>query len=51
MADYVVKLNGQDNLSPTLNSVKQALGGISSTATGLDKIQERFNKIQRINYI
>lgn len=46
MADYVVKLSGQDNLTPTINNVKNALNGVSSTATGLDKIQEKFNKIQ-----
>ena len=46
MADYVVKLSGQDNLTPTINNVKNALNGVNSTSTGLDKIQERFNKIQ-----
>ena len=46
MADYVVKLNGQDNLSPTLNNVKNALNGLSSTTSGLDKIQEKFAKIE-----
>lgn len=46
MADYVVRLNGQDNLSPTINSVKQALNGVGSTSTGLDKIREKFIKIE-----
>ena len=39
MADYVVKLSGQDNLTPTINNVKDALNGMSSTATGIEKIQ------------
>lgn len=46
MADYVVKLNGQDNLSPTLNSVKSALNEVGSASKGVDKIKERFDKIQ-----
>lgn len=46
MADYVVKLNGQDNLSGTINNVKKALDGINSTAKGADKIKEKFDKIQ-----
>ncbi|MCH5234947.1 MAG: hypothetical protein J1E16_06605 [Muribaculaceae bacterium] len=46
MADYVVKLSGKDNLTPTINNVKNALNGMSSTAKGADKIKERFDKIQ-----
>ena len=45
MADYVVNLQGRDNLTPTLKNVKDALNGMSSTATGLEKIQEKFEKI------
>lgn len=46
MADYVVKLSGQDNLTPTINNVKDALNGMSSTATGIEKIQEKFKKLE-----
>ena len=53
MADYVVNISGQDNLSPALNtakqsvnSVKQAVTGMGASANGLDKIRDKFDKIQ-----
>lgn len=45
MADYVVRLNGEDNLSGTLNKVKNELQDIGKTANNIDKIDAKFNKI------
>ena len=41
-----LKLQGQDNLSPTLKKVKDELKSTGETATQLDKIQTKFEKIQ-----
>lgn len=46
MADYVVRLNGQDNLTSTINKAKQELtdfGKVGQTAS--EKIDAKFNKI------
>lgn len=44
--DYIVKLQGQDNLSSTIKNVKDELNATGQSATQLDKIQARFEKIQ-----
>lgn len=44
--DYIVKLQGQDNLSSTIKNVKDELKSTGETATQLDKIQTKFEKIQ-----
>lgn len=46
MADYVVRLSGQDNLSGTIKQCKQAVNDFGSAATGaMDKFKARFEKI------
>lgn len=48
MADYVVKLTGQDGLTPTLKNVKQELQSTGNVAkTELTKITERFEQIEK----
>lgn len=48
MADYVVKLTGQDALTPTLKNVKQELQSTGNVAkTELTKITERFEQIEK----
>ena len=48
MADYVVKLTGQDGLTPTLKNVKQELQNTGNVAkTELTKITERFEQIEK----
>lgn len=48
MADYVVKLTGQDALTPTLKNVKQELQATGNVAkTELTKITERFEQIEK----
>ena len=44
--DYIVKLQGQDNLSSTIKNVKDELKSTGESATQLDKIQAKFDKIQ-----
>lgn len=45
-ADYIVKLSGQDNLSDTIKNVKNSLSDVGKETGKLDKIKERFDKIQ-----
>lgn len=46
MADYVVKFNGQDNLSSTINKVKSELNDFGKVGeTALNKFESKFNKI------
>lgn len=47
MADYVVTLTGKDNLSNTIKSVKQELNGVGDSASKLDKINTKFEKITK----
>ena len=44
--DYVVNITGRDNLSATLKGVKQELKDTTSTVSGLDKIEQKFERIQ-----
>ena len=44
--DYVVRFTGQDNLSGTINDVKQKLQEVGSATSEVDKIAQKFNKIQ-----
>lgn len=44
--DYVVNITGRDNLSATLKGVKRQLQDTTSSASGLDKIEQRFERIQ-----
>lgn len=45
MADYVVRFTGQDNLSSTIKNIKNELNSTGSTATKLDQIRDKFNRI------
>lgn len=45
-ADYIVKLSGQDNLSDTIKNVKNSLADVGKETGKLDKIKERFDKIE-----
>lgn len=44
--DYVVNLTGNDHLTSTLRDVSTALRDTTSTANGLDRINQRFERIQ-----
>lgn len=44
--DYVVNITGRDNLSSTLRGIRQQLQDTTSTASGLDRIEQRFERIQ-----
>lgn len=45
--DYVVRFTGQDNLSSTINQVRQRLEDVGSSTTQLDQIQQKFQKIEQ----
>ena len=45
--DYVVRFTGQDNLSGTINGVKQKLQETGQASTQIDKISEKFKKIEQ----
>lgn len=45
MADYIVKFTGQDNLTSTLKNIKNELNQTGQTATKLDQIRDKFNRI------
>lgn len=46
MADYVVRLTGQDNLSSTVKQVKKELSDVGNVgSTAIDKIDKKFNRI------
>lgn len=46
MADYVVRLTGQDNLSSTVKQVKKELSDVGSVgSSAIDKINTKFNRI------
>lgn len=44
--DYVVNITGRDNLSSTLRGIRQQLQDTTSTASGLERIEQRFERIQ-----
>lgn len=43
---YSIALEGKDNLSSTLKSVKNNIEGVGKSTSQLDRISERFNKIE-----
>lgn len=43
-SDYVVKLQGKDGLSSTINNAKKSVDGLIQTATGIDKIKQQFER-------
>ncbi len=44
--DYIVNITGKDNLSATLKGVRQELKDTTSTVSGLDRIEQKFERIQ-----
>lgn len=44
--DYTVRLSAQDNLTPALKGVKQAFNEATASTADLDKIAEKFHKIE-----
>ena len=44
--DLVVRLSGEDTLTPTLEKVKKELTDVGATSSKLDTITQKFNKIQ-----
>lgn len=45
MADYVVRMTGQDNLSGTIKQVKSELNDLGKTTSKIDQIDKKFSKI------
>lgn len=45
--DYVVRFTGQDNLSGTINQVRERLQEVGTATTQLDSIREKFQKIEQ----
>ena len=45
--DYIVRLQGQDNLSGTIKNVQRSISQLTGDADKLNKIQERFNRIDQ----
>lgn len=45
--DYVVRFTGQDNLSGTINGVKQKLQETGQATSQLDQISQKFKKIEQ----
>lgn len=43
---YSISIEGKDNLSNTLKSVKNNIEGVGKSTSQLDRISERFNKIE-----
>lgn len=46
MTDYVIKFSGQDNLSGTINGIKNELKDVGKNTTALDEITKKFQRIQ-----
>lgn len=45
MADYIVRFTGQDNLTSTIKNIKNELNQTGQTASKLDQIRDKFNRI------
>ncbi len=45
--DYIVRLQGQDNLSGTIRNAQRSLNELGGSANRLDAIQQRFNRIEQ----
>lgn len=45
--DYIVWLQGQDNLSDTIRNVQRSINELGGSANRLDAIQQRFNRIEQ----
>lgn len=45
--DYIVRLQGEDNLSGTIRNVQRSINELGGSANRLDAIQQRFNRIEQ----
>ena len=45
--DYIVRLQGQDNLSGTIRNVQRSIQELSGSANRLDQIEQKFNRIDQ----
>ena len=45
--DYIVRLQGQDNLSGTIRNVQRSIEGLGGSANRLDAIEQKFNRIDQ----
>lgn len=45
--DYIVRLQGQDNLSGTIRNVQRSIEGLGGSANRLDAIEQKFNRIEQ----
>lgn len=45
--DYVVRFTGQDNLSGTIDGVKQKLQEVGSATSNIDQLSQKFHKIEQ----
>lgn len=45
--DYIVRLQGQDNLSGTIRNAQRNINELGGSANRLDAIQQRFNRIEQ----
>ena len=45
--DYIVRLQGQDNLSGTIRNVQRRIQELSGSANRLDQIEQKFNRIDQ----
>lgn len=45
--DYIVRLQGQDNLSGTIRNAQRSINELGVSANRLDAIQQRFNRIEQ----
>lgn len=44
--DYTIRFTGQDNLSGTINKVKNELKDVGSSTVNIDKIEQKFKRIE-----
>ena len=45
--DYIVRLQGQDNLSGTIRNMQRSINELGGSANRLDAIQQRFNRFEQ----
>lgn len=45
--DYIVRLQGQDNLSGTIRNVQRSIEGLGGSANRLEAIEQKFNRIEQ----
>lgn len=45
--DYIIRLQGQDNLSGTIRNVQRSISELTGSANRLDQIEQKFNRIDQ----